>query len=478
MTDRESDYSIVPLMQGNSCGGKAVTYYRPFTGKHLPTQRGVRMQTKLERIAEIAKERPEERFTSLVHLINEESLIQAHRKMEAKKVPGIDKVTKSQYEENLTSNVRGLIARMKRNAYRPQPVLRRYISKIGTNKTRPLGIPAYEDKLVQFTLKEILEAVYEQDFLNCSYGFRPHRGCHEALKALNYIIEKKGITTIVDVDINGFFEHLDHRRLMEFLSIRMADPQIIRLIVRFLKAGVMEEGRLLPTSEGTPQGGIISPLLANIYLHYVLDLWFEEIVRKRCKGSAYLIRYADDFICCFQYPEEARRFYQDLTERLKEFNLKLAEGKSKIIPFGKDSLDRPKPLTFDFLGFTHYAGKSKKGEFRVKRKTSRKKFTASLKRCKEWLKINRNTKTKIIMGKLTIKLLGYYRYYGITDNTKALVGFGTEVAKLLFKWMNRRSQKRSFDWNKFNLFLKRYPLPIPKITVHIYDLSPNLSYLC
>ena len=435
------------------------------------------MQTKLERIAEIAKESPEERFTSLVHLINEESLIKAHRMMKVKKAPGIDRVTKDRYQENLKENVKDLMARMKRNAYRPQPVLRKYIPKTST-KTRPLGLPAYEDKLVQLVLKEILEAVYEQDFLNCSYGFRPDLGCHKALKALNYIIENKKINYIVDVDIKGFFEHLDHKRLTEFLSIRIADPRVNRLVVKFLKAGVMEEGRFLPTSEGTPQGGIISPLLANIYLHCVLDLWFKETVRKRCRGSAYLIRYADDAISCFQYPEEARRFYQDLIERLKEFNLELAEDKSKIIPFGKDSIDGVKPQTFDFLGFTHYAGKSKKGKFRVKRKTSRKKFTVSLKRCKEWLKFNRNTKIKIIMQKLTVKLLGYYRYYGITDNTKALVGFKTEVGKLLFKWMNRRSQKRSFDWNKFNLFLKRYPLPIPKITVHIYDLSPNLSYLC
>jgi len=280
------------------------------------------------------------------------------------------------------------------------------------------------------------------------------------------------------VDIKGFFEHLDHKRLMEFLAIRIADPKIGRLVVKFLKAGVMEEDRLLLTPEGTPQGGIISPLLANIYLHYVLDLWFEETVRKRCKGSAYLIRYADDFVCCFQYQEEASSFYQDLTERLKTFNLEVAEDKSRIIAFGKDSLDKVMPQTFDFLGFTHYASKSKKGKFRVKRKTSRKKLSASLKRCKDWLRINRNMEIKIIMQKLTIKLLGYYRYYGITDNTKALVSFRTEVGKLLFKWMNRRSQRRSFDWNKFNLFLKRYPLPNPKIYVHIYDLSSNLSYLC
>ena len=303
-------------------------------------------------------------------------------------------------------------------------------------------------------------------------------GGHEALKALNYIIEKKEINYLVDVDIKGFFEHLDHKRLMEFLAIRIADPKIGRLVVKFLKAGVMEEDRLLSTPEGTPQGGIISPLLANIYLHYILDLWFEDTVKKRCKSSVYLIRYADDFVCCFQYQEEAYKFYQNLIERLKTFNLEVAEGKSKIIAFGKDNLNRLKPTTFDFLGFTHYTSKSKKGKFRIKRKTSRKKFTASLKRCKDWLRINRNMEIKIIMQKLTIKLLGYYRYYGITDNTKLLVSFRTEVGKLLFKWLNRRSQRRSFDWNKFNLFLKRYPLPNPKIYVHIYDLSSNLSYLC
>jgi len=431
------------------------------------------MRTELERIAKIAKDRPEERFTSLIHLINEESLIQAHRQMKAKKAPGIDKVTKDKYEENLRENVGGLIIRMKRNSYRPQPVLRRYIPKIGTTKSRPLGIPAYEDKLIQLVLKEILEAIYEQDFLNCSYGFRPQRGCHEALKALNYLIEKKRVNYLVEVDIKGFFEHLDHKKLMEFLSIRIADPQIKRLVVRFLKAEVMEGDSLLPTSEGTPQGGIISPLLANIYLHYVLDLWFKEVVRERCKGSAYLIRYADDFVCCFEHSDEAHKFYQDLGERLKEVNLGLAEGKSRIIPFGKDKL---KSTTFDFLGFTHYAGKSKKGKFRVKRKTCRKNFSASLKRCKEWLRTNRNTEIKVLMQKLTIKLLGYYRYYGITDNTKALVSFRREVGKLLFKWLNRRSQKKSFDWDRFNLFLRRYPLPYPKIFVHIYDLS-NLSYL-
>jgi len=238
------------------------------------------MATKLERIAKIAKERPKERFTSLVHLIKEESLREAHQKMKARKAPGVDDLTKADYQEKLIDNIENLLGRMKQKSYRPQPVLRRYIPKEGTSKVRPLGLPAHEDKLVQWVLKEILQAIYEQDFLNSSYGFRPQRGAHQALKALNYIIEKKGTNYLVEVDIKGFFEHVDHGKLLELLKIRIADPQIERLIVRFLKAGVMLEGVWLPTQEGTPQGGILSPLLANIYLHYVLDVWFEQVIKK------------------------------------------------------------------------------------------------------------------------------------------------------------------------------------------------------
>lgn len=434
------------------------------------------MATKLERIAKIAKERPKERFTSLVHLINEESLREAHQKMKARKAPGVDDLTKADYQEKLIDNIENLLGRIKQKSYRPQPVLRRYIPKEGTSKVRPLGLPAHEDKLVQWVLKEILQAIYEQDFLNSSYGFRPQRGAHQALKALNYIIEKKETNYLVEVDIKGFFEHVDHGKLLELLKIRIADPQIERLIVRFLKAGVMLEGVWLPTQEGTPQGGILSPLLANIYLHYVLDVWFEQVIKKSCPEGAYLVRYADDFVCCFHSLEKAQQFYQDLVQRLKEFNLVLAEEKSRVIPFGRDSLSKAKQPTFDFLGFTHYVGQSKKGHFRIKRKTASKKFSASLRRCKGWLKVSRNKEIKSVMAKLAIKLLGYYRYYGITDNTKALVKFRSEVGKLLFKWMNRRSQRKSFDWEKFNLFLKRYPLPNPKIYVHIYDYSPDLSF--
>ena len=266
------------------------------------------METELIRIAGIAKERPEERFTSLVHLIEENSLKECHRQMDPRKAAGVDKVTKEEYGKDLEANLKDLITRMKRNAYHPQPVRRKYIPKPGTDKMRPLGILSYEDKLVQTALAKILKAIYEVEFLNCSYGFREGRGCHDALKELNYIIEKKNINYIVDADIRGFFDHVDQQWMMKFIAQRIADPQIQRLIVRFLKAGVMEAGIKYDTPEGTPQGGVISPILANIYLHYVLDLWFEKGIKKHCRGEAYMIRYADDFICCFQNETEAKDF--------------------------------------------------------------------------------------------------------------------------------------------------------------------------
>lgn len=295
------------------------------------------MKTKLQRIAEIAKTNKEEKFTSLIHLINQESLIECHHEMKRKKSPGIDQVTKDIYETNLIENVKDLVNRMKTNSYRPNPALRTYIPKAGSKDKRPLGIPSYEDKLVQLALSKILGAIYEEDFLDSSFGFRPGRGCHDALKALSRIIEERDINYVVDADIKGFFDHVDHKWLITFLKHRISDPKIIGLITKFLKSGIMEEGNYFDTTEGTPQGGVISPILANIYLHYVLDLWFEKVVRKRCRGDAYIVRYADDFVCCFEYEQEAKVFYNTLIERLKEFNLEIAEEKTKIIRFGKNA---------------------------------------------------------------------------------------------------------------------------------------------
>lgn len=440
------------------------------------------MATGLERIAEIAKARPKERFTSLAHHINVESLKKCHRKMDRKKAAGVDKVTKEEYEANLEGNLAELVAKMKRQAYKPQPVRRTYIPKPGTDKKRLLGVPAYEDKLVQTRLAEILNAIYEADFLGCSYGFRPGRGCHDALAALAGIIEREPVNYIVDADIKGFFDHVDHEWLLKFLEVRIADPNILRLITRFLKAGVMEAGNTNDTPEGTPQGGVISPILANIYLHYALDLWFYAVVRKHCKGKAFMVRYADDFVCCFQHERDARAFYQALIGRLAKFNLEIAEEKTKIIAFGrkakeiKQQQDGGKPDTFDFLGFTHYCSKGRKGQFRVKRKTSSKRLRTSLLRCKYWLKQNRGLHVDILMKLMRIKMLGHYRYYGVTDNSRALNHFYWETKKLLYKWLNRRSQRKSFSYDKFNLFLTKYPLPMPKIYVNVYHRPGFVGY--
>jgi group II intron reverse transcriptase/maturase len=307
------------------------------------------------------------------------------------------------------------------------------------------------------------------------------RGCHDAIGALAGIIEREPVNYIVDADIKGFFDHVDHEWLMKFLEVRIADPNILRIIARFLKSGMMEAGIRYDTPEGTPQGGSCSPILANIYLHYALDLWFNLVARKSCKGKAFMVRYADDFVCCFQFEEDARAFYQALVQRLAKFNLEVADEKTRIIAFGrkaeetKREQDGGKSDTFDFVGFTHYCSKGRKGQFRVKRKTCANKFKASLLRCKEWLMRNRTLPAAELMDKMKVKMLGHYRYYGVTDNSQTLQGFYWETRKLLFKWLNRRSQRKSFSFAKFNLFLVKFPLPKPKIYVNIYKLRPGLA---
>jgi RNA-directed DNA polymerase len=441
------------------------------------------METKLERIADLAKSQPRMKFTSLAHLLNEESLKQCHHELPSKKATGVNGTTKERYGENLDENINDLVVRMKQKSYRPIPVRRMYIPKPGSDKKRPLGIPEHEDKIIQRGITKILNAIYENDFLDSSFGFRPNRNCHDALKVLNHHIENKYVNYIVDADIKGFFDNVDHKWMMEFLKHRITDPNLLRIIGRFLKSGYMEEGKKYKTEAGTPQGGVISPILANVYLHYVLDLWFEKKVRKACTGQAYIVRYADDFVCCFQYLNEAETFYKELQSRLKEFNLEIAEDKTIIIPFGRfaDENSRKngngKPPTFDFLGFTHFCSKSQKGKFRVKRKTSRKKFQAKLIQTKEWLKVNRHKDVHEILDRFSRSLNGYYNYYCITDNGPNVSRFRREVIILLFKWLNRRSQKKSFTWEKFLLFLSKYPLPMVRVKVDIYDLRKEISYI-
>ena len=430
------------------------------------------METKLTRIAEIAKEKPKEVFTALYHHLNQTMLMECHQELAGNKAAGVDQVTKEEYEKNLEENISSLIEKLKKHSYKPQPVRRTYIPK-GDGQKRPLGIPAYEDKIVQLGLNRILQAIYEQDFLKCSYGFRPSLSCHDALRELGSIIQGK-TNYIVDADIKGFFDNVNHEWLMKFLALRIGDPNILRLIIKFLKAGIMEEGKVETSEIGTPQGAIISPTLANIYLHYVLDLWFEKAVKPSCKGEAHLVRYADDFVCCFQYKDEAERFYKALKERLSKFQLEMAESKSKIIQFGRFAeQDRNKrglgkPETFDFLGFTHYCGKTRNGKFVTKRKTSKKKFKAKVKEFKQWVKTVRNRNIHEIFKTVEAKLRGHYNYYGVTDNYHMMSKYRIAIIKLLFKWLNRRSQRKSFTWEKFDLFLKLKSLPNPKIHIDLW----------
>ena len=441
------------------------------------------METKLLRIAELAKSDPKMKFTSLAHLLNVQSLIQCHHELPNNKATGVNGTTKEQYAESLEENIMDLTSRLKSKSYRPVPVRRMYIPKLNSNKKRPLGIPEHEDKIVQKGIAKVLNAIYENDFLDCSFGFRPNRNCHDALKILNFYVEKRLVSYVVDVDIKGFFDNVDHKWMMEFLKHRITDPSLLRIISRFLKGGYMEEGRRYKTDKGTPQGGVISPILANVYLHYVLDLWFEKVVRKQCEGQAYMVRYADDFVCCFQHKREAIQFYESLKLRLKKFNLEIAEDKTKVIPFGRFAENNAKrtgngkPATFDFLGFTHYCGKSKQGKFRVKRKSSRKKVQGKLKESKEWLKSNRNKNIHLIMERFRRSLVGYYNYYCITDNSRTVNDFKEKIEILLFKWLNRRSQRKSFTWDKFRLFLQMFPLPKPRIRVNIYELRKEISYI-
>lgn len=440
---------------------------------------GEPMGTKLHRIAEKARKEPGFKFTSLYHLMNEELLRGCFKRLRKDAAAGIDKMTKEKYAENLEANLSNVTERLHRMAYIPQPVRRKYIPKPGSAKQRPLGIPCFEDKLVQAGLVRILESVYEQDFIGDSYGFRPSRSCHKALKALSETVENHPINHIVEADIKGFFDKVNQEWLMKFVAHRVGDKRIQRMIKRFLKAGVAEDGSITISDEGTPQGGVISPLLANIYLHYALDLWFEKVFLKSCVGYARIIRYADDFVVCFQYKSDAERFYEGLGKRLGSFGLEVEPTKTKVMEFGRFAVQNAKRRgeragTFDFLGFTHYCGTRRNGKgFRMKRTTARKKFIAKLKIFKEWLKRSRNLKTKELWETVQSKLRGHHNYYGVTDNLRGIKRFAEEVEKLLFKWLNRRGKKNSLDWERFSEMLKRFPLPKPRIMVSMFGFTVN-----
>ena len=432
--------------------------------------------TKLSLITGHARRDHTLKFISLAHLLDVEYLRDCYQSLNRNKAVGIDNISWEAYGANLDENLVQLVSRLKRKKYKPKPARRVYIPK-NDKETRPLGIPALETKIVERGITWILESIYEQDFLDCSYGFRPERNCHQALKRLNDLIMFQPVNHIVEADIKGFFDNVDHDNLMECIRIRISDTTMLNLIERFLKAGYIDNGQLVRSDKGTPQGSILSPMLANIYLHYVLDEWFEATVKSHARGFCELVRYADDFVCAVRYADDAERIKQALQNRFWKYGLEIHPTKSRKISFGRFERENAEkqnrtPNTFDFLGFTHYCDVSRKGNFKLGRKTCSKKFSVKCREMNNWLKAIRNRlKTKDWWKILAAKLRGHFQYYGVSENYAAIAKFYKLTIRMVRKWLNRRSQKRKMSWERFSAYLEHYPLPKPMIVHRFYDVG-------
>ena len=424
-------------------------------------QAGIHMQTSLWGIAQKARQQPKCRFGNLYSLLNEVNLKWCLSQMNKKASPGVDAVNYQAYNVNRDENIQRVVCELKQGRYKAKLIRRRYIPKIGGR--RPLGIPVVEDKLLQTAVAEILSAIYEQDFLPCSHGYRRGKGPQRAALELSKRLHKGRAGWVIDADIKGFFDNLNHDWLMRMLQERIEDQSLLWLIERWLKTGILEDdGKIIHPVTGTPQGGVVSAILANIYLHYALDLWFERVVKPRCKGDAILMRYADDFVCCFQYRQDAMRYYKALGKRLGRFSLELSSEKTRIIKFTR--FETQNSEVFTFLGFEYRWGRSRADKPLVKMQTAKKKFSLALTAMQTWIKAGRNKHgTKALLVKLRQKLQGYFNYYGVSGNIRMLDKYYHHVRSTVFKWLNRRSQRRSFNWTVFSKMLVHHRIPKPRI---------------
>jgi group II intron reverse transcriptase/maturase len=448
---------------------------KPLEGNMAGASEPDTVSTKQQRIAELAKQAPQMGFTSLAHHIDVEWLYEAYLRTRPDGAVGVDGQTIHDFNKNLGDNLRDLLERAKSGTYRAPPVRRVHIPKGTGTETRPIGIPTFADKVLQRAVVMVLEPIYEHDFLDCSYGFRPGRSAHQALADLWQQLTAMGGGWIVEVDIRKFFDTLDHAHLRELLQRRVRDGVLTRLIGKWLNAGVLEDGMLTNSETGTPQGGVISPLLANIYLHYVLDVWFEEVVKPCLRGKAFLIRYADDFVMGFACEEDARRVLEVLPKRFGKFGLTLHPDKTRLVPFQRPrrlptdgSQQGTPPGTFDLLGFTHYWGRSRRGFWVVKRKTARTRLQRAITKIADWCRRNFHEPIGKQCQALSQKIRGHCAYYGLTGNAASLQEFRAQMIRTWHKWLGRRHRKGSLSWPSFLELLRRFPLPRATVVHSVY----------